>query len=108
MIPNPKTIDEVVAKFVFNNLPTISGDPDNESLNETIRQLYANTTTLPTTVDGGKHGHVGLIMKDAMYAKLEMETPREETDNIVAIPTIAANATVAQRQQANETYGKAI
>ena len=37
MIPNPKTIDEVVAKFVFNNLPTISGDPDNESLNETIR-----------------------------------------------------------------------
>ena len=59
-------------------------------------------------MDGGKHGHVGLIMKDAMYAKLEMETPREETDHIVAIPTIAANATVAQRQQANETYGKAI
>ena len=63
MISKPKMINEVVAKFVITTLPTTSGDPDYESLNEIIQELYDNSDTLPITLYVGKYVHVGLIMK---------------------------------------------
>ena len=36
-ILKPKTINEVVFKFVIKILPTISVDPDYESLNEMVK-----------------------------------------------------------------------
>ena len=73
-ITNPNTINDIIAKVVIKTLPTISGDPDQESINEMIQALYANAATLPTIMAGGKHGHIGLMMKDTMYVTLEMVT----------------------------------
>ena len=73
-ISKQKTIDNVVANFFIKTLPTISGEPDYESLNEIIQALYANSVTLPTTLAGVKHGHIGLIMKDTIYATLASGT----------------------------------
>ena len=107
IILKPKTINKGVAKFVINNLPTISGDPYYESLNEMIQALYSNAGTLPTTVAGVKYGHVGLIIKDTLYATLVTVIPWEDSDDPVSIPTIDTNATSSHCQQANETYGEA-
>ena len=101
-ISNPKTIDKVIAKFVIKTLTTISAYPYYESLNDMIQALYANATTLPTTMSGVKHGHVSIITKDTMYAILETGTPWEDPDRPGAIPTITTNSTVARCQQANK------
>ena len=61
-----KRINEVVSKFIIKTIPTISGDPEYDSLNEIIQSLYVNATTLPTTIADGKHGHVSLIMKGTL------------------------------------------
>ena len=74
-IPKPKMINEVIEKFVINDLPTISGEPDYYYLKEIIQTLYANAANLPTTLAGVKHGHVGLIVKDTMYTLLTKGTP---------------------------------
>ena len=94
MILRPKTINEVVDKFVINTLPTIIGEPDYEALNEMIQALYANATTLTTTLAGGKHGHISLIIKETLYTTLATVTPWEDSDSIGARPIIATNITV--------------
>ena len=48
-----------------------------------------NTTTLA----GGKHGHVGLIMKEILYKTLDMVTPWEDMDDTDPIPQIYTNDT---------------
>ena len=73
-ILNQKTIDEVVAKFFLNTLPTLSLDPEYESPNEIIQALYDNATTLPTNLSSGKHGNIVLIMKYTLYARLDTGT----------------------------------
>ena len=73
-ISKPKFINEVVDKILIKILPTISGDPDYEYLNKMIPALYANVVTLTKTLAGGKHVHVGLIMKDTLLTTLEMIT----------------------------------
>ena len=107
IISKPKKIDEVVAKFVIKTLPTISGETEYEYLNEMIQALYANAATVPTTLSGGKHDHVELIINETLYTTLEMRTPWEDPDDPGKIPTIATNVTVAHRQQANETHSEA-
>ena len=54
-ISKPKMINAVVAKFVIKTLPTISGEPDYESLNEMIQEFYTNAAILPKYLTGGKH-----------------------------------------------------
>ena len=107
MIPKPKRINKFVAKFVIKTLTTISREPEYESLNEMIQSLYANAVTLKTTPDVGKHGHVGLILKDTLYTTLLMVTPWKYPNDPVSIPTMTKNATVAHRQKSNKIYGKA-
>ena len=74
-ISKQEMIDKVISQFVFKTLPTISGDPEYESFNETIQALYANAAKFLTTLNSGKHGHVFLITKEALYFKLKMGTP---------------------------------
>ena len=74
-IPKPKIINKVVAKFVIKAILTISGDPDYEYLNEMIQALYDNVAILPTTLAGGKHDQISLIMKDTLYTTLKTVKP---------------------------------
>ena len=101
-IQKPKTIDEVVDKFVIKTLPKISG----ESLNKTIQALNSNTTDIPTAMAFLKRVQVRLIMKDTIYATLVTGTPYKYPKNPSARPTITTNTTVSHCQQTKDTYGK--
>ena len=46
-------------------------------------------------------------MKHTLYETLVTNKPWEDPDKPGTSPTIATNSTVACRQQANKTYGKA-
>jgi uncharacterized protein (DUF433 family) len=64
------SVDDIVAKFPTKTIPTISGEPDYASINNMVQLMYGNAASLPTTLGGGQHGHVGLIMTPILYATL--------------------------------------
>jgi hypothetical protein len=64
------SINDIVTKFPLKNIPTITGEPDYSSINEMVQQLYGNAASLPTTLGGGAHGHIGLLMTQAIYATI--------------------------------------
>eukprot|EP00957_Ditylum_brightwellii_P103527 7887794-Ditylum_brightwellii.AAC.1 len=55
--------DNVLAKFVYNTLPIIDGQPTYADINKMSKMLYAKAAKVPTTLGGGNKGHIGLIMK---------------------------------------------
>eukprot|EP00957_Ditylum_brightwellii_P180153 13723104-Ditylum_brightwellii.AAC.1 len=54
--------EEVLAKFPHKQLPQCDGEPNYEAIHEMMMAMYTNTGAIPTTLGGGAHGHIGLIM----------------------------------------------
>jgi hypothetical protein len=80
------SVDNIVAKFPTKNIPPISGEPDYASISSMVQTMYGNAASLPTTLGGGQHGHVGLIMTPILYATLSdtnYESPDNPGNNIV-------------------------
>ena len=61
-------------KDITNTFPTpitkITGEPNYESLKNLKDQLKANAASIPTTLGGGNHGYLGLILSPATYATI--------------------------------------
>ena len=59
---------------VTNAFPTavtkITGEPNYESLKTLKDELKANAASIPTTLGGGTHGYLGLILSPAAYATI--------------------------------------
>ena len=49
---------------------TITGEPNSESLKTLKDELKANENIIPTTLGGGTHGYLGLILSPAAYATI--------------------------------------
>jgi hypothetical protein len=64
------SIDNMVAKFPTKTIRTIPGKPDYASISNTVQLMYGNAVSLPTTLGGGQHGHVRLIMTPILYTTL--------------------------------------
>ena len=64
------SVDDIVAKFPIKTIPTIQGEPDYASISNMVQLMYGNAASLPTTLGGGQHGHVGLIMTPILYTTL--------------------------------------
>ena len=56
------TPDEIKAKFPHPSLQRVEGEPDYASINAIMQQLYKNAATIPSSLGGGAHGHIGLVM----------------------------------------------
>ena len=56
------SVDDVVAKFPMKTMPKIDGEPDYGNINTMMQLLYDNAASLPSTLGGGQHGHIGIIM----------------------------------------------
>ena len=90
-------VDDVVAKFPMKTMPKIDGEPDYGNINTMMQLLYGNTTSLPTTLGGGQHGHISIIMTPQLYTTLA-NTPYESPTNNGITPTHATGASAAIRQ----------
>ena len=66
----PTSVDDIVAKFPTKILPLIPGKPEYDCISHLNQLMYGNAATLPTSLGGGAHGHVGLIMKTTLYVTL--------------------------------------
>jgi hypothetical protein len=100
------SVADIVAKFPVKTLPIITGEPDYATIGQIIQTLYGNAASLPTTIGGGAHGHIGLVMTTVLYATL---TPTAYTvpDDPGPVITHTANASQAIRERDTITYKEA-
>ena len=56
--------------FQHKVLSRIHGTPTYETLHMILTELKANASSVPTTLGGGLHGHLGLLLSDARYTAL--------------------------------------
>ena len=62
-----------------------------------MQLLYGNAALLPTTLGGGQHGHIGIIMTPQLYTTLE-NTPYKNRPDPGITPNHATGASAAIRQ----------
>ena len=65
-VPSVKDITNTFPKPITK----IMGEPNYESLKNLKDQLKANAASIPTTLGGGNHGYLGLILSPAAYATI--------------------------------------
>ena len=70
MSPKPQSVDDIISKFRIKKLTKIQGEPAYKSISKISQELYTNAATLASPNGGGQHGHIGLVMKPALYATL--------------------------------------
>jgi hypothetical protein len=61
------------AYFQHKVLTKIHGQPAYASLQQTMTELKANSSSVPSTLGGGQHGHLGLLLSNARYTALAHE-----------------------------------
>jgi hypothetical protein len=98
------SVDDIVAKFPNKKLPIIQGEPDYAQINNMMQTLYGNAASLPTTLGGGRHGHIGLIMTAALYATLAPLAPFTTPNDPGPTPTYTSGGTGAQREAERLTH----
>lgn len=56
-------LPKIDANFPFKTLNHIIREPTYESINNITLKLYYNASSIPSTLRGGKHVHLGMVMK---------------------------------------------
>ena len=106
MAVKSQSVDEIVAKFPVKVLPRIDGEPAYESINAMMQLLYANAATLSTTNGGGRHGHIGLLMKPELYTTLSA-VPYDTPVDPGPIPIFEPGSSGLARQQVTNEFDEA-
>ena len=70
MIPNYRD-----TTFEYVDLTHIHGEPTYDSLTVIFNQLKANARYVHTSLGGGYHGYLGLLLSPAQYTTLARNTP---------------------------------
>jgi hypothetical protein len=91
-------VNDIIAKFPLKNIPGSTGEPDDETINNMFQKLYGNAASLPTTIGGGAHDHISLLMTAALYATL-LAIPYNAPQDPCPTPNHPNNATAAPREQ---------
>ena len=92
--------EESLKDFEFTK---IDGQPSDEDLTRLVRELTNAAASIPTTLGGGNHGHVGMIIPEAEYITFSNQGAKFETPkNPGAYPRTVdeTNAAVRERQMA--------
>jgi hypothetical protein len=82
-----------MASFHHPVLPTVQGEPDYQTIQDTRKFLQANSRAIDTHLGGGTLGHLVLIISDAPYVMIAPTTD--------AGPTIWATLQAPGRAPAN-------
>ena len=61
--------------FTFRELTRIPGEPNLETLLTLRAQIKANAFSVHSSLGGVKHGHLGLVVTDTVYASISNTVP---------------------------------
>ena len=90
--------------FQFENLTPINGEPDFETILKLKNEVKANAQSVPTTLGGGNHGLLGLVINPVEYA-LVSNTPFTSEPYPGAL-TFPAGTTALQSKVLEDAYKK--
>lgn len=65
-------IDYATTYFEFPTLTKIHGEPDYHTLRAMHDEIKSNAIAVASTLGGGTHGHLGLVLSNAEYAHISM------------------------------------
>lgn len=100
--------DNIVAKFPIKNFVPSKGEPDYASTSDLIQGLYSDVVSLAaTTIGGGQHGRVGLLMPILLYATLS-DTPNVAFPDPGSTPKHHATAATHHANKVLHTKVKSI
>jgi hypothetical protein len=85
------TVEDVMASFPQPILPTVQGEPDNQTIHATRKFLQANSRAIDTHLGGGTLGHLGLIISDASMISPTMDAGQKLWTNPQAPGRAPAN-----------------
>ena len=88
--------DSLIASFPHPSLPKITGRPTFSSINALRKLQKANAAEVNSTLGGGAHGYLGMIISDAAYARAAPGTPYIHPIYPGPYPTLVAGETAAQ------------
>jgi hypothetical protein len=67
------TPDELIVGFPHSSLPKVTGEPTFEDLKVIWRLLNTNAMNVASYEDGGRHGHLGIIMTNEEYFAIAVD-----------------------------------
>ena len=59
--------EDITARFKTTTLTKIEGEQTYNEMDDIRDELYRNAMAIKSPFGGGKHGHLGMIMKDVLY-----------------------------------------
>ena len=65
--------EDIEAKIAEKRVSKINGQPTDRELTQLKKELVKIAAGISTSLGGGKHGHVGLIVPEAEYVKFSHE-----------------------------------
>eukprot|EP00957_Ditylum_brightwellii_P082580 6279099-Ditylum_brightwellii.AAC.1 len=98
------TSDKIKAKFLHPTLQWVEGKPDYAAINAIMQQLYENAATISSSLEGGAHGHIGLVMEQTLYASLSATAYNPPTAPTRAM--LPGNASSQARYDKDNWYKK--
>ena len=99
----PSDIEAITQGFPFPTITKIQGRPTFEDIKNVHKKLAANVSSVLTTLGGGNHGYLGLVVSAAAYQRLTgaaLVTPF----NPGQTPLIPAGVTAAQMAGIRDTH----
>ena len=95
--------EDIREKFPIKTIPKIIGEPTYKAINKLMEGLYANASTIPTTLRGGRNGHIGLLVDTSVYENIATADYKRPTDPGPYEQHGTSNTSVAQAN-ANPIY----
>ena len=68
---NGLTVDEILDQFSKKELTKIVGEPTLDSIQKLEEEVQENASMVNTSLGGGNHGHLGMVMAAPEYLTLE-------------------------------------
>ena len=101
-VSSSKPINYREVYFRHANLTKIDGNPTYENIQLLYKEIKANAASVPSTLGGGNHGHLGLVQDNTTYARISPNTAYIRPTLPAALPPPAAGMTqhqIAERQR---------
>ena len=98
-------MNAVIKKLPHRASARIVGEPTYQSINGLLKKLYANDASIPSTLGGGKHGHVGLLMTPTLYATLS-DTEYKFPENPGPAPDYPPRVTAQEKYAVDPQHTK--
>ena len=76
--------EDVEAKLAEKRITKINGQPTDRDLMKLKQELVKITASVSTSLGGGKHGHLGLILPGGEYVKISHGAKKSISQRIPA------------------------